>query len=55
MSELSTFSFDQKGVEKIRAHKYGSNWPVVYLIENGKELYVGETIRAYSRIGRAHV
>lgn len=49
MSELSTFSFDLKGVEEIRAHKYGSNWPVVYLIENGKELYVGETIRAYSR------
>lgn len=49
MSDITTFPFDQSGVEKIRAHKYGSNWPVVYLIENGKEMYVGETIRAYGR------
>ena len=49
MSDIESFSFNQSGVEKIRNYKYGSNWPVVYLIENGKELYVGETIRAYSR------
>ncbi len=49
MSDIATFSFNATGVEKIRNYKYGSDWPVVYLIENGKELYVGETIRAYGR------
>ncbi|MFT7591484.1 MAG: DUF2075 family protein/DNA replication protein DnaC [bacterium] len=49
MSEIKTFLFNQEGVEDIRAYKYGSNWPVVYIIEDGKELYVGETIRAFGR------
>ncbi len=49
MSEIKTFSFDHAGIEAIRAYKYGTNWPVVYILENGKELYVGETIRAHSR------
>jgi DUF2075 family protein/DNA replication protein DnaC len=49
MSEIHSFSFSPEGIEKIRSHKYGSDWPVVYLIENGKELYVGESIRAYAR------
>lgn len=49
MSEIKTFPFNQAGVEQIRNYKYGSDWPIVYLIENGKELYVGETIRAYGR------
>ncbi|MES2437134.1 MAG: DNA/RNA helicase domain-containing protein [Patescibacteria group bacterium] len=49
MSDIKTFPFDQAGVETIRTSKYGSGWPVVYLIENGKELYVGETVRVYSR------
>ena len=49
MSEIKTFPFNLSGVEQIRRYKYGSNWPIVYLIENGKELYVGESISAYSR------
>lgn len=49
MSEIRSFSFDKSGAESIREYKYGSNWPVVYVIENGTELYVGETVRAYGR------
>lgn len=49
MSEIKTFSFNNSEIEKIRSYKYGSDWPIVYIIEDGKELYVGETIRAYSR------
>lgn len=49
MSEIKAFPFSPSGVEQIRNYKYGSDWPIVYLIENGKELYVGETIRAYGR------
>ena len=29
--------------------EYGSNWPVVYLIHNEKEAYVGETLNAGRR------
>ncbi|MBU1083178.1 DUF2075 domain-containing protein [Patescibacteria group bacterium] len=49
MSEIKSFSFDKPGVELIRSYKYGADWPVIYLIENGKDLYVGETIRVHSR------
>lgn len=49
MSEIVTFPFNDSGVDRIRKYKYGSDWPVVYLIENGSDMYVGETIRAYSR------
>ena len=49
MSEIKSFKFNQTGVESIRAYKYGSDWPIVYIIENGKDLYVGESVRAYGR------
>ena len=49
MAEIKTFAFNLSGVEDIRNYKFGSDWPIVYLIENGKELYVGETYRAYGR------
>jgi DUF2075 family protein/DNA replication protein DnaC len=49
MSEIKTFKFDSKNFDEIRAYKFGTNWPVVYLIEDGKEIYVGETVNAYQR------
>ena len=42
--------YDFPGAEqKVAATHHGSNWPVVYLIYNDKELYVGETTSAYVR------
>ena len=29
--------------------EYGINWPVVYILHNDKELYIGETTSAYNR------
>lgn len=49
MSDISTFEFNKNQFEEIRKTSFGSNWPVVYLIENGKELYVGETVNIYNR------
>ncbi len=49
MSSIDTFSFDKVGVESICKTPYGRDWPVVYLIANENELYVGETISAYVR------
>jgi len=52
MSEIKTFSFDKYNFDQIRNHKFGKNWPVVYLIEDGKEIYVGETTSAYNRFSQ---
>jgi hypothetical protein len=50
MSEIKSFTFNKNGAESIRQYKYGRKWPVVYLIENGKELYVGESVNAHLRV-----
>ena len=41
--ELKTFDFDQSGCDLAGMTQRGKNWPVVYLIHNKKEMYVGET------------
>lgn len=50
--EIQTYKFDKDHFNKIRKWNYGSDWPVVYLIEDGKELYVGETISAFNRVNQ---
>ncbi|MEX2410150.1 MAG: DNA/RNA helicase domain-containing protein, partial [Candidatus Paceibacterota bacterium] len=54
MSNIRTFSFDKTKLESVKEYEFGKNWPVVYLLENGKELYVGETISAISRLKQHH-
>ena len=41
--ELKTFDFDQSGCDLAGMTQRGKNWPVVYLIHNKNEMYVGET------------
>jgi DUF2075 family protein/DNA replication protein DnaC len=50
MSDIKTFPFKKDSFDQIKKYKFGKNWPVVYLIENGKDAYVGETIRASQRV-----
>jgi DUF2075 family protein len=49
MSEIKTFPFKIDSFDQIKKYKFGKNWPVVYIIENGKDAYIGETIRASQR------
>ncbi len=49
MPDIKTFAFDKNKFDQIRNYKFGKNWPVVYIAENGKEMYVGETVNAYFR------
>lgn len=44
MSQIKTLKFNEGVSAKLRHMKYGSNWPVVYIISNDKEAYIGETI-----------
>ena len=51
--EIRTFAFSQAGLNCLKEHPKGQNWPVVYLINNDRpnksELYVGETTSAGGR------
>ena len=49
MLGITTFQFKKDQFEKIKGYHFGLNWPVVYLIKNDKELYVGETTSLYNR------
>lgn len=49
MPNITTLEFNKAKFEEIKTLNFGYNWPVVYLIENGKELYIGETVNVYVR------
>ncbi len=49
MSKISSFLFNENEFQKIKNFEHGLNWPVVYLIENGQELYIGETTSVATR------
>lgn len=49
MKDIRTFNFREQDFIRIKTCEFGNNWPVVYIIENGKEAYIGETTSAYSR------
>ena len=41
MIHIKDYAFEEK--MDIKTNKIAINWPVVYLIENGKQIYIGET------------
>jgi DUF2075 family protein/DNA replication protein DnaC len=49
MSEIITFPFKKEDFDQIKKYKFGKNWPVVYILENKKEIYIGQTTNAYYR------
>ncbi len=49
MADIKTFKFDRVDFEKIKQYEFGKNWPVVYVLENGREVYIGETTSLISR------
>ena len=50
--EIRTYSFDNDGLNELKTFEYGKNWPVVYLIHNNKDLYIGETTSAEVRMSQ---
>lgn len=49
MAEIRTFPFEKDKFDQLRDYHYGLNWPVVYIQENGTEMYIGQTTNVYSR------
>lgn len=47
--EINSYDFNEIGKINVIKEKRGKDWPVVYLIHNDKELYIGETQNAYKR------
>ncbi len=43
MSKISTLKFNEGTSALLKTKKFGTNWPVVYIINNNKEAYIGET------------
>ena len=43
MADIDTYKFNPDAYKKLRVTETGRNWPVVYLLENGEEMYVGQT------------
>lgn len=51
MFQIDRYDFTTESLEEIRQLRHwntnvGKDWPVVYIINNTKEAYVGETLNA---------
>jgi len=49
MSEIKTFPFEKNKFDQLKEYHFGLNWPVVYIQEDGREMYIGQTTNLYSR------
>lgn len=49
MIQIKTFPFEKDKLDQLKGYHFGLNWPVVYIQENGKEMYIGQTTDVYSR------
>jgi DUF2075 family protein len=49
MAEIKTFPFNKKDFDQLREYHFGLNWPVVYIQEDGREMYIGQTTNLFSR------
>lgn len=49
MSIIKTFPFTEEHFDDIRAYHFGHNWPTVYVIEGGREAYVGQSTDVFHR------
>lgn len=50
MALIETFKFSKNDFGKIKKYNFGKNWPVVYVIEDKKEVYIGQTTNIFHRI-----
>ena len=55
MASIDKYAFESDSLEEVKRLRHGgndvgTNWPVVYVLNNDKEAYVGETLNAYRRL-----
>ncbi|MFH1670450.1 MAG: DNA/RNA helicase domain-containing protein [Patescibacteria group bacterium] len=49
MAKIYSLPFKPESFQRWREYYFGTNWPVVYVSENGKEVYIGQTVHLLSR------
>lgn len=49
MTQIQTFPFEKDKFDQLKSYHFGLNWPVVYIQEGDKEMYIGQTTNVYSR------
>src|SRR5437016_6317760 len=49
MTQIRTFPFEKDKLDQLKSFRFGLNWPVVYIQEDRKEMYIGQTTNVYSR------
>ena len=54
MAYIQSLPFNEETPAKLSSMAYGSSWPVVYILNNDSEAYVGETLDAVIR-SRQHL
>ncbi len=47
--KIKSFEFNRAGFDDIKRYHFGVNWPSVYLIQNSKEIYIGEAVNVFNR------
>lgn len=49
MYDIRRYNYSKSSLEEVKNYRFGNNWPIVYILENGKEAYIGEAGSAYRR------
>lgn len=52
VNDIRTYPFTLEGLQQVKACQLGNNWPVVYLIHDNENLYIGETTSASTRMSQ---
>ncbi len=52
INEIRSFPFNEDGLEQLKRTRNGKNWPVVYLIHDNENLYIGETTSVATRMSQ---
>ena len=48
--KIKSMPFDKETANKLSQNDIARNWPVVYILNNRKEAYIGETTSASNRL-----
>lgn len=51
-NDIHTYPFTVDGLESVKESQLGNNWPVVYMIHDEENLYIGETTSASNRMSQ---
>lgn len=49
MHEIKKYDYSPERLNELKSYRFGNNWPVVYILEDGREAYIGETVSAFRR------